>query len=566
MAKILSIPWSFINTTIAIFVSCSLVYAQDSTQDIKTKEFIQAQQAKMDQLSKLLEEQKVLIQEQSKLLEGNKGINKASEVPLSLPNGVDFFSENTSKINLDTDSQSQKALATRGLRNTSLEDGMLDYWGKDGFFNLRSEDDSFVTRFGGLFQFDIGFYSVDPYVQNLLGPPTLQQGSDFRRARIHADGIAHNIVEWMFEMDFSKAADLNKNRLTSTEPDVSFQNMYVGLRGLPWIGTMRFGHIKEELSFYSASSGKNLPFMERPNSWDAFENPYLYDNGITISRTYLDDRLYSWMGLFQTNTRTDALGVNGTGELAFDVRLCAFPIYDEPSNHWLNVGATGSVRGNPNELDTSLPVGQATVQPQVRAGSSNQVPNLINTSAIYTTAGTQLYTLCLNYANGPFSLGAQYDAQMFNNSFIGGLPGSPANPNAPGSVKPVGNLYFDGFSVEALCFLTHGDHRGVNKMAPSFLQVVPVENFSFGSGGGLRGKGAWEVGLKYDFVRSQFQVPDSPNQVGGYLGSTTLGINWYLNPSALIMANYVYTTGFFGQNGPDNAAFHSFGSRIQFNF
>jgi phosphate-selective porin len=566
MAKILSIPWSFINTTIAIFVSCSLVYAQDSTQDIKTKEFIQAQQAKMDQLSKLLEEQKVLIQEQSKLLEGNKGISKASEVPLSLPYGVDFSLKNTSKINLDTDSQSQKALAPRGLRNTSLEDGMLDYWGKDGFFNLRSEDDTFVTRFGGLFQFDIGFYSVDPYVQNLLGPPTLQQGSDFRRARIHADGIAHNIVEWMFEMDFSKAADLNKNRLTSTEPDVSFQNMYVGLRGLPWIGTVRIGHIKEELSFYSASSGKNLPFMERPNSWDAFENPYLYDNGITISRTYLDDRLYSWMGLFQTNTRTDALGVNGTGELAFDVRLCAFPIYDEPSNHWLNVGATGSVRGNPNELDTSLPVGQATVQPQVRAGSSNQVPNLINTGAIYTTAGTQLYTLCLNYANGPFSLGAQYDAQMFNNSYMGGLPGSPANPNAPGNVKPLGNLYFDGFSVEALCFLTHGDHRGVNKMAPSFLQVIPVENLSFGSGGGLRGKGAWEVGLKYDFVRSQFQVPDSPNQVGGYLGSTTLGINWYLNPSALIMANYVYTTGFFGQNGPDNAAFHSFGSRIQFNF
>lgn len=566
MTKILSIPWRLINAAIAIFISSSLVQAQDSPQDINTRDFIQAQQAKMDQLSKRMEEQKVIILEQSKLLEEKKGINKAQEIPLSLPTGIGFSPEYTSKINLETDSQSQKALTTRGLRNTSREDGMLDYWGKDAFFTLRNEDDSFVTRFGGLFQFDIGFYSADPYLQNLLGPPTLQQGSDFRRARIHADGIAHNIMEYMFEMDFSKAADLNKNRLTSTEPDISFQNMYVGLRGLPWIGTVRFGHIKEELSFYSASSGKNLPFMERPNSWDAFENPYLYSNGMTISRTYMDDRLYSWMGLFQTNTRTDALGVNGTGELAFDVRLCAMPIYEESSNHWLNVGATGSIRGNPNELGTSLPVGQVTVQPQVRAGSSNQVPNLINTSAIYTTAGTQLYTLCLNYANGPFSLGAQYDAQMFNNSFIGGLPGSPANPNAPGSVKPVGNLYFDGFSVEALCFLTHGDHRGVNKMAPSFLQVVPVENFSFGSGGGLRGKGAWEAGIKYDFVKSQFQVPDDPNTVGGYLGSTTLGLNWYLNPSALVMANYIYTTGVFGPEGPGGAAYHSFGTRVQFNF
>ena len=36
--------------------------------------------------------------------------------------------------------------------------------------------------------------------------------------------------------------------------------------------------------------------------------------------------------------------------------------------------------------------------------------------------------------------------------------------------------------------------------------------------------------------------------------------------SALIMANYVYTTGFFGPQGPGDAAFHSFGTRFQFNF
>ena len=82
----------------------------------------------------------------------------------------------------------------------------------------------------------------------------------------------------------------------------------------------------------------------------------------------------------------------------------------------------------------------------------------------------------------------------------------------------------------------------------------------------MRGKGAWEAGIKYDFVKSQFQVPDDPNSVGGYLGSTTLGLNWYLNPSALVMANYIYTTGVFGPEGPGGAAFHSFGTRVQFSF
>jgi hypothetical protein len=234
------------------------------------------------------------------------------------------------------------------------------------------------------------------------------------------------------------------------------------------------------------------------------------------------------------------------------------------------VGATGSIRGNPNELGTSLPVGQVTVQPQVRAGSSNQVPNLINTSAIYTTAGTQLYTLCLNYANGPFSLGAQYDAQMFNNSFIGGLPGSPANPNAPDSVKPVGNLYFDGFSVEALCFLTHGDHRGTNKNNPMYVQVIPQNPVSYGNG--VRGIGAWELGVKFDFVQALIDVPDEvkpKDKRGGYLSSTTIGLNWFLNANTTFMANYVYNSGFFGTDpakAPSDGAFHAFGTRVMFIF
>lgn len=306
--------------------------------------------------------------------------------------------------------------------------------------------------------------------------------------------------------------------------------------------------------------------MERPAVWDAIEDPYLFDNGVTISNTYLEDHIYSWVGLFQTNTRTGAFAASNSAELAFDVRLCIMPFYDEENNHWMNLGSTGSIRANPQDLlgpNNGKPVVNTTVAPQVRAGSSFQVPNLINTGAIFTTAGTQLYTLCFNYANGPFSMGAQYDGQFINNSFIGGLPDS--NGNLPNGVKPIGNLYFDGYSIEMLCFLTNGDHRGINKMDPMYSQVIPVKNFSFGHGKGEQGSGAWEIGTKFDFVKSQFNVPDEKPR-GGYLSSLTLGLNWYLNPNALVMTNYVYTTGFFGENGPANAAFHSFGSRFQFTF
>jgi phosphate-selective porin len=183
---------------------------------------------------------------------------------------------------------------------------------------------------------------------------------------------------------------------------------------LPVFGNVRVGHIKEDLSFYNASSGRNIPFMERPNVWDAIEDPYIFDNGIMMSRTYLDDLLYVSLGLFMTNTRTGAFTVSPGAPLAFDVRVCYMPIYNEEDQHWMNIGATGSVRANPYERGTELPVGQTTVAPLVRAGISSQVPNIINTRPFYTREGTQLYTLCYNHSWGPFSMGAQYDGQFFN--------------------------------------------------------------------------------------------------------------------------------------------------------
>ena len=560
-----------------LLLLCSSLQAQDPAEELKL--FIKAQQAKMEEQSKVLEQQKILILEQSKLL-------KEQSEQQKLPTGPEI--PTTPKFSLDTkelqklpsleeltDITKETSPNRRGPNWPVKDNGMMATWGKDGRLTFESEDKAFKARIGGLFQMDFGFYSVDPYTQKLLPDIGLQQGSDFRRARLRSDGNFYTYMEWVFEMDFSRASDERVDALTTPTPNVTFNNVFIGMHNIPLLGTLRVGHIKEELSFYSASSGRNIPFMERPSVWDSIEDPYLFSNGITISNTYLEDHVYSWVGLFQTNTRTGAFAVSNSAELAFDVRLCVMPFYDEESNHWLNLGSTGSVRANPEDLlgvNKGLPVASSNVAPLVRAGSSFQVPNLINTRAIFTRDGTELYTLCLNYANGPFSLGGQYNGQFLNNSYVGGLP----DTKSTSTVKPIGDLYFDGYSIEMLCFLTKGDHRGINKMDPMYSQVIPVKNFSFGHGKGEEGSGAWEIGTKFDFIKSQFDVPDAKPR-GGYLSSITLGLNWYLNPNAMIMTNYVYTTGFFGQDntkatppgtstGPDNAAFHSFGSRFQFTF
>ncbi|MFZ4647113.1 MAG: OprO/OprP family phosphate-selective porin [Gemmataceae bacterium] len=560
------------------FAYSSSLYADEQTAEMRA--LIKAQSDKLDEQAKVLADQARLIREQSEFLERQrqalKGIIPASIQPQESASGGSL-PEVMETINLSTGTKPQEGEDASGTKKEkSKETPLKVFWGKDGRLMFKSEDRNFIAHIGGFFQLDASYYSVSDSVQQLLPDRGLLAGSDMRRARLRSDGVCWNVVEWVMEIDFSRASDTTKDIISDPVPNVYINNMYIGLIDLPVFGNVRVGHIKEDLSFYNASSGRNIPFMERPNVWDAIEDPYIFDNGIMMSRTYLDDLLYVSLGLFMTNTRTGAFTVSPGAPLAFDVRVCYMPIYNEEDQHWMNIGATGSVRANPYERGTELPVGQTTVAPLVRAGISSQVPNIINTRPFYTREGTQLYTLCYNHSWGPFSMGAQYDGQFFNQSYVGGLPRSDGS--LPDKVKPVGDLYFDGGAIEFLCFLTRGDHRTINKNFPCYGQVIPAENFSFArsgsSGESAHGLGAWEVGVKYDLVRAQLEVPGAPVvQRGGYLNAITLGLNWYLNPNASVMANYIYTTGFFGTQKADNAnqapadgAFHSFGTRFQFTF
>ena len=126
---------------------------------------------------------------------------------------------------------------------------MMATWGKEGRLTFESEDKAFKARIGGLFQMNFGFYSIDPYAQNLLPDSGLQQGSEFRRARLRSDGNFCTYMEWVFEMDFSRASDNRRDILTAPDPNVTFNNVFVGMHDIPLLGTLRVGHIKEELSF-----------------------------------------------------------------------------------------------------------------------------------------------------------------------------------------------------------------------------------------------------------------------------------------------------------------------------
>jgi len=99
----------------------------------------------------------------------------------------------------------------------------------------------------------------------------------------------------------------------------------------------------------------------------------------------------------------------------------------------------------------------------------------------------------------------------------------------------------------------------VDRVIPGYDRVQPVRNF-FCSRRGQRGPGAWQVGLRFDYV----DVNSGPIQAG-QLHSITAGLNWYLNPNARIMANYVWTDRDTGVPfGTGN--FSALGLRCHFDF
>ncbi len=419
-------------------------------------------------------------------------------------------------------------------------------------FVAETADGAFRYHFGGRFDWDSGWYRAPLNVQQSLDNPLLD-GTDLRRFRLGVNGTVYQQVDFKLEADFSRSSDFKKFESTP-QSNVFITDAWFDLHDLPILDTVKFGHQKEYMTFANATSANFMPFMERPYIFDAFEDNYSWDDGITTSRTYLDEHATSWLGVFWNGTRSQAFNVGGG--YAATGRLTVLPVYDEDENLWVNLGVSGSVRafgnGNPNSL---------TVRPLVRTGTSSQWPDLIDTGTILSRDGLQILGADLHGAWGPVTVGGEFLCWLINNAYTGAFPN--ANGTLPQGAESVGNLFFSGFYIEALCFVTPGDRRPIDRATPGYVRVRPVRNFLClrdGDGPCCKGLGAWEVGVRYDHVDV-----NSGGLQAGRLDSITFGVNWYLNPNARITANYVWTDRSTGST-TSSGTFDSFGVRVHFDF
>ena len=272
-----------------------------------------------------------------------------------------------------------------------------------------------------------------------------------------------------------------------------FKDVYLGLTEIPYLGKIRVGHMKEPFSLEEMTSSNNVTFMERalPNAFASSRN-----TGLLISN-HAKERVSWGVGVFRN---TNDLGVSQRdGEFNFTGRLTGTPWHSEKGKKVVHVGLGYSYR-SPSE-----PSFRFRQRPE-----AHLAPRFVDTGTLRMQSA-HLVGPEFAWVYGPASVQTEY--------VRAGLNPVQGNPNSN----------FHGYYILGSYFLT-GEQRNYRASEGQFRGIKPKRNFNIRQ----KGTGAWEVAVRY----SSLDLNHGPVS-GGRLNDFTAGLNWYLNPNARVMWNYI---------------------------
>lgn len=322
-------------------------------------------------------------------------------------------------------------------------------------------------------------------------------GTAFRRARIGFEGTAMKVFNYRIEVDFAG----NQVGLT----DAYLQ--YAGIEDL----LITAGQHKAPFGLESNNSDNYNVFLERGMFTNAFGNAGA-ERRIGLSAAYAPrENLSIAAGLFGDNesvTRSTGAAVTDSPDesVGAHARVAWEPVFEK--GRILHVGASGFYRTNVKSGDLAQAV-RLSDRPNIRIDNGN-----IADSGVMTGVGSLRYAGAEAAAIfGPVTLAGEYGRLRLDR---------------PGLSDPS----FDGFYVYATWFLT-GETRPFRN--GNFGRVQPSK--SLGKGGA----GAFELALRYD----RLDLSETPvlARAGNRAESLTFGLNWYLNPYAKLLFNWVHFNG-----------------------
>jgi len=395
----------------------------------------------------------------------------------------------------------------------------------------------------GAFQADAVTFSQSAESRDAHGD--IQNGADFRRARLSAKGSIVENMNYFMQMDFGFFG----------RP--TFTDLWTEFTDVPLLGKVRVGQWKQPFGLEVVSSYRYTTMMERSSTFQAF-TPFrgigvgFYDNSDDLNSTWAASCFRTGQDQFG-----GSLSTNGGNGLAG--RLTHLMWYECEGENYLHLGGGYFLNSPPNNAARfrSIPeifVGEFApngigTSGQATPALANGTPFFVNTGLLVDTNNVQTYGLESLWVHGPLSVQAEGMAAVVDQS---SLPTS---------------LLSGGYATVGY-FLT-GEHRPYDRKAGAIDRVIPKANVT--RCGGL---GAWEIAARWSYI----DLTDNLIR-GGTMQNMTAGVNWYTNPYCKFVFNYVHSwadspdfTG-IGPGGPtfDNSRLvnnqtDAFGLRCQLDF
>ncbi len=350
-------------------------------------------------------------------------------------------------------------------------------------FRVSTEDGAFSLGVNAMVLSDWSWYVAQDDA-NKAAFGNAQNGNEIRNARMGISGVMYGNVQYRIQYEFAAGT-----------PSVTLA--YMGITGIPGLGTVRMGHVLEPFSMTFPTSPTNLAFMERPLPWAMAPG---WNTGILAFNTVMDKRV-AWALSVSKQT-------GGTGKAADDDniavtgRLNGAAIGGDGGKKLVRLGLAYSHRKTEGVLRYA-----ERPESHLFPVLPDSVPKtMIDTGPIATDrvnlVGGELVTVM-----GPFWLQAE---------------GIASYADVPGDSDPL-----LGYYATAGYFLTGESRPYGSTGVPG--RVTPSRNF------GKDGFGAWELLVQYSALDF-----DGAGADAGVLTAISAGVNWYLNPKSRIMLNYVH--------------------------
>jgi len=402
-----------------------------------------------------------------------------------------------------------------------------------------SAEKDFYIHLGGRLSVDFAWFQAGERLQTGpggVGP--LEDGADFRRGRLRAEGTIYEVVSWISEFAFDSPLEGDK-----THP--GFIDVFVEINQLPYVGNFRAGHFREPFSMEALSSGNTLAFLERSSAFEAFV-PFR-NVGVMLFNTALEERMTWASGLFRANSRNTGNPFDtGDGEYSTTTRLTALPWYEDEGRRLVHLGAAYNHRSY--NLDAGQERARFRSFPEVRTGRYVMADTGFIAAESADLLGAEF---ALNL--GPFCVQSEFYHAWLNDARLAGRITQPR---------------FHGWYVQASYFLT-GESRVYDVEDAVFDRPIPHENFFFVRNGGSRGwnkfglgRGAWEASFRY----AEVDVNDPGEGMNAQIvRDYTFALTWYLNANTRVQWQYVLVDRDFPAADNEGLA-HVFATRFHIDF